>query len=580
MSETKIFEVVSYFGKLLATENIKIQLVSAPTAMFDTNKRVLYIPVFAETNKELASFLVAHEVGHALFTPADFKKPSELYGMILNCIEDYRVDLAMFDKYRGLPIVYKKGVEILNQRDFYGADTNYYNNVVKDSFLERLNMFLVQERTDTNRYKVSFNNFEKELVRQCQTVCTFEDVKKVSLAVEKYLLDPDQQQQPQPSPDPDGDQEEGDDQKNGSDGSGEGNQQSSGGAGEYDNKEDTSAKDKASERKRLTEMLRQKMQNLQHQVEHQNRRSLHFDIPACSVTMLRLKENQGSKPQESIKNLAKNIYKSFIAKRTASKYSAVKQYTTGEINSNVLYDYKCRDEVFLSKDIVKGDTNHSLIFYLDVSGSMSYIFEDVKKSLKTLIEFCTLASIHYQVWTIGDCSLANIECIDMRKPESKKTDFSLRRGSTLLFDSSTNRQLVYTLLNELHCDGGNTPLEGHLLSSLPFALEFNKKNNVERCRAIVLTDGGGNQHISPSDWMRDTFVYNAVNGKYYEIDYGTWDNQSFIFDTVESYLNANLIWMYNTSDTRIVDKRQINVSNEDLYNNPKIFIKTMTDRIA
>ena len=57
------------FAKLLATENISVMYDgSATTATFDTETRVLRMPMWKDMSRRLNDMLIGHEVGHALFT--------------------------------------------------------------------------------------------------------------------------------------------------------------------------------------------------------------------------------------------------------------------------------------------------------------------------------------------------------------------------------------------------------------------------------------------------------------------------------------------------------------------------------
>ena len=59
-------------GRLLATEDIVVEHhSSAHTAMFDVKQRVLVLPTWKDMSTELYDMLVGHEVGHALYTPAE-----------------------------------------------------------------------------------------------------------------------------------------------------------------------------------------------------------------------------------------------------------------------------------------------------------------------------------------------------------------------------------------------------------------------------------------------------------------------------------------------------------------------------
>ena len=60
------------FARVLATENIHVlHDGKASTASFNTQSRVLTLPRWESMGSQLYDMLVAHEVGHALYTPAD-----------------------------------------------------------------------------------------------------------------------------------------------------------------------------------------------------------------------------------------------------------------------------------------------------------------------------------------------------------------------------------------------------------------------------------------------------------------------------------------------------------------------------
>ena len=61
-------------AKLLATENLVVEHDSnAKTASFDTENRVLKLPVLNTENENVYNMFCAHEVGHALQTPQQWK---------------------------------------------------------------------------------------------------------------------------------------------------------------------------------------------------------------------------------------------------------------------------------------------------------------------------------------------------------------------------------------------------------------------------------------------------------------------------------------------------------------------------
>ena len=63
-------EIKGTLAKLLATENLLVEHKNVETAAFDVSTRVLTLPMW-EASNTVYNMLVGHEVGHALFTPAE-----------------------------------------------------------------------------------------------------------------------------------------------------------------------------------------------------------------------------------------------------------------------------------------------------------------------------------------------------------------------------------------------------------------------------------------------------------------------------------------------------------------------------
>ena len=63
-------EIKSQLAKLLATEDLIVENKKVETAQFNVHTRVLTLPNWDRASNNVYDSLVAHEVGHALFTPA------------------------------------------------------------------------------------------------------------------------------------------------------------------------------------------------------------------------------------------------------------------------------------------------------------------------------------------------------------------------------------------------------------------------------------------------------------------------------------------------------------------------------
>ena len=69
-----LHEVKGKLAKLLATENLIIEHRAVETAQFDVVRRVLTLPIWKFRSVDVYDLLVAHEVGHALFTKVALDK--------------------------------------------------------------------------------------------------------------------------------------------------------------------------------------------------------------------------------------------------------------------------------------------------------------------------------------------------------------------------------------------------------------------------------------------------------------------------------------------------------------------------
>ena len=69
------YEIKSQLAKLLATEDLIVEHKHVETAQFNVQTRVLILPLWEKASNSVYDMLVAHEVGHALFTPnEDYRK--------------------------------------------------------------------------------------------------------------------------------------------------------------------------------------------------------------------------------------------------------------------------------------------------------------------------------------------------------------------------------------------------------------------------------------------------------------------------------------------------------------------------
>ncbi len=218
---------LSLLAKLLAAENIRVEHnAKAQTASFDTKSRVLTLPVWKEMSGDLYDMLVAHEVGHALYSPKGDEWCKELeklapgaFGKMrqyVNIVEDARIERMMKDRYAGLRSNFARAYRDLsaNSPKLFALDKDL-NDL---PLIDRVNI----------HYKVGFAvevpfaAEEMSLVKRVAETKTWDEV--VALAKELYDLSKQQKQQKQD----DQDQDQGEDQNPASGEQGEADESESG----------------------------------------------------------------------------------------------------------------------------------------------------------------------------------------------------------------------------------------------------------------------------------------------------------------------------------------------------------------
>ena len=89
-------EIKSQLAKLLATEDLIVEHKQVETASFNVETRVLVLPLWEKASSEVYDMLVAHEVGHALFTPCeDWTDRYDIPPSFVNIVEDARIEKLM-----------------------------------------------------------------------------------------------------------------------------------------------------------------------------------------------------------------------------------------------------------------------------------------------------------------------------------------------------------------------------------------------------------------------------------------------------------------------------------------------------
>ena len=180
-------EQKSLLTKLMASENLTVEHQKINTAKFDTKNRVLYLPIWQNMEGFMYDHLGGHEVGHALYTPADGwhdaaidKTKGKNFKSFLNVVEDARIEKKITRKFPGLKTSFKKGFQELLDRDFFGIK---HKNVNALAFIDRLNLYTKSQYTINN---ISFSLEERVYIAKVQNLETWEDVLSLTNEIYEY----------------------------------------------------------------------------------------------------------------------------------------------------------------------------------------------------------------------------------------------------------------------------------------------------------------------------------------------------------------------------------------------------------
>lgn len=450
-------ESKSQLAKLMATENVDVQHQKISTAKFDPKNRVLYLPIWKDMDGALYDLLCGHEVGHALFTPADGwhdavldKSKPKNFKNFLNVVEDARIEKKVQRKYPGLRKSFAEAYKGLIKKDFFGLQGRDPNQL---PFIDRLNLFSKSQYT----LPINFNEEETKLLEKAKSTESWEEVVKVTNEIYAYSKEEQLEYEDELSfeneydyDDSEDDQEQSEDknenttQPEGGEGDtnddqGSGNASGNSEKGEEEPEEEmvqTLNRDKESEDYisdgefepscQTDEVYRQN-ENLLVDDACKPRVYLNFPKPNLKNIVTPVKRVQELLTKEFEKQIGSKYFKKdlgdqllsefkkkndkyisllakeFEMKKAAKVFAKRKIASTGDLDINKLASYKFDDNIFRKVMMTPKGKSHGLVLLLDYSGSM---FENLPGSIEQVLilaSFCKKVNIPFTVYNFGYC---------------------------------------------------------------------------------------------------------------------------------------------------------------------------------
>ena len=201
-------------AKLLATENLIVEHRAVETASFNVTDRVLTLPTWEHECNDVTDMFIAHEVGHALYTPDNDEWLEDLNQQFLNVTEDIRIEKLIKRRYEGLPKTFFKGYAALDIDEFFGLTGKDLSQL---NLADKINLYY----KIGNYRDIPFTTEEKAFLPKCDALETFKEAVELALEIQAYCKDQfDKEQEKQEVPE----QEQQQQQQSNSTGKGESQQ--------------------------------------------------------------------------------------------------------------------------------------------------------------------------------------------------------------------------------------------------------------------------------------------------------------------------------------------------------------------
>ena len=544
-------EIKSQLAKLLATEDLIVEHKQVETASFNVETRVLVLPLWEKASSEVYDMLVAHEVGHALFTPCEdwLERYPEIPPSFVNIVEDARIEKLMKRKYAGLPKTFFTGYKELQGMDFFKLSDIDVNEM---GIADRINLYF----KIGNFIDIDFTDYEKTLVSMVKSAESFDEVLEYSKVIWEYAKEELEEKKKEQEEieemktkvemeDGDGDNEkeyqtttqgaEGESQKSDVENEDEWNDEDDDGLDYDDQAYSKGGITLGDEPKAETvENLEESLKDLVNQagretlyVEKPNdldldkviipnwfiHKNIDFEWRENTSSDFFNADKEFDEFRVSARKEVNYLVKEFEMKKSASAYARAATARTGMLDMSKLHTYQYCEDIFKKVTVLPDGKNHGLVFILDWSGSMSYIMKDTIKQLYNLIWFCRKVQIPFDVYAFTNCFpyhdrnesrytvKNNLVCIEesfslmnlfTSKVNVRTLDHQMRniyRISTRFGYSNISWDERDRFQVPIGMGLSGTPLDESLMCLHQIIPQFKKDNKVEKVQCVVLTDG-------------------------------------------------------------------------------------------
>jgi hypothetical protein len=216
----------------------------------------------------------------------------------------------------------------------------------------------------------------------------------------------------------------------------------------------------------------------------------------------------------SFKSQASLIAKDFERKKAAYEYSRATTAKTGKLDPLKMHSYKYSEDIFLTTTQLAQAKSHGIMLFLDLSGSMCDIIEDVVAQAITIAMFCRQVNIPFDAYSFttgaywrsygegmreikngpSEMETENVKIVEMFSSKMNKKTFEEAAFTMFAIGKahSYSRATSYHVSsNTLHAidQMGSTPLIQTVFLAARLTKAFTKKHAIQNTNIMFLTDG-------------------------------------------------------------------------------------------
>ena len=602
-------EIKSQLAKLLATEDLIVENKKVETACFNVHTRVLTLPMWEKASNNVYDLLVAHEVGHALYTPdEDWIKEHKIPPQFVNVVEDVRIEKLMKRRYAGISKSFFRGYKELSDADFFDIaddDVSTMNLADKANLYFKIGSFV----------GIPFNDEEREILNLIANTETFADVLEVSKILYDFCKKEHKDAEPPQSPANEGSNSEQSDSSSSDEGQSEepNPDESYGGTAGADTQDQSELDDGEAEQfgEPEVETMKSLEEGLKNLVNRMTTENEYIELPEINTDKMVISneklhsgfsewddipeeifypvDSAFQKFKKSAQKEVNYLVKEFECRKSADSYARATTSRTGVLDTSKLHTYRYNEDLFKKVTTLAEGKSHGLMFLLDWSGSMTNVMEDTMKQLFNLMWFCKKVNIPFDVYAFtNDYPWEdNTSYLPRGSYEPKEGVMAIPDWTSLLhlFTHKTKlkdlerqmrnmfrvawtftRYVEYRIPIGLHLSG--TPLNEALVGFNSIIPKFKQENKLQKVQCVVLTDGEGcsnkfhktvqrhwesEPYLGMRSFGENCYLRNRKNGRTYHIGHNWWDvTDSFLRLMSDSHPDTNFIGI------RVLEPRDAN----------------------